>query len=63
MPSESFLRVEDLSKRFGDFIALNEINLEIKEGEFLTIVGPSGSGKSTLIRIIVGIDESFFKLF
>ena len=57
MPSESFLRVENLSKRFGDFIALNDINLEIKEGEFLTIVGPSGSGKSTLIRIIVGIDE------
>ena len=57
MPSESFLRVENLSKRFGDFIALSDINLEIKEGEFLTIVGPSGSGKSTLIRIIVGIDE------
>ena len=57
MPSESFLRVENLSKSFGDFIALNDINLEIKEGEFLTIVGPSGSGKSTLIRIIVGIDD------
>ena len=57
MPSESFLRVENLSKRFGDFIALSDINLEIKEGEFLTIVGPSGSGKSTLIRIIVGIDD------
>lgn len=57
MPSESVLRLESIVKRFGDFTALRGIDLDIDEGEFLTIVGPSGSGKTTLIRLLVGIDE------
>ena len=57
MSSEPILRLENISKRFGDFTALHGIDLDIEEGEFLTIVGPSGSGKSTLIRLLVGIEE------
>ena len=57
MRSEPILRLEGVSKHFGEFTALDNINLEIDEGEFLTIVGPSGSGKTTLIRILVGIEE------
>ncbi len=52
-----FLKIENITKRFGRFTALDRINLDISEGEFLTIVGPSGSGKSTLIRLLVGIDD------
>ena len=57
MSSETILRLENIVKRFNDFTAVNGINLDILEGEFLTIVGPSGSGKSTLIRLLVGMDE------
>ena len=54
---QPFLRIENLTKRFGRFVALDRVTLDIAEGEFLTIVGPSGSGKSTLIRLLVGIDD------
>lgn len=57
MQSELVLRLESIVKRFGSFTALRSIDLDIYEGEFLTIVGPSGSGKTTLIRLLVGIDE------
>ena len=48
--------VENLSKKFGTFKALDHINLEIKTGSLVALVGPSGSGKSTLLRIIAGLD-------
>ncbi|KAB2886523.1 MAG: ABC transporter ATP-binding protein [Albidovulum sp.] len=57
MVGQPFLRIENVTKRFGRFTAVDRISLDIAEGEFLTIVGPSGSGKSTLIRLLVGIDE------
>lgn len=57
MSSDPILRLDGIVKRFGDFTALHGIDLDISEGEFLTIVGPSGSGKSTLIRLLVGMDE------
>jgi spermidine/putrescine transport system ATP-binding protein len=57
MAGRTFLRMENVTKRFGRFTALDRITLDIAEGEFLTIVGPSGSGKSTLIRLLVGIDD------
>ncbi|MEO8013318.1 MAG: ATP-binding cassette domain-containing protein, partial [Polaromonas sp.] len=46
------IRISQLQKRYGDFIALHDINLDIAEGEVVVVVGPSGSGKSTLIRCI-----------
>jgi len=57
MTADPILRLEGIVKRFGDFTALHGIDLEINDGEFLTIVGPSGSGKTTLIRLLVGIEE------
>jgi len=57
MSTEPVLRLENITKKFGNFTALHGIDLDIPEGEFLTIVGPSGSGKTTLIRILVGMDE------
>lgn len=57
MDSSALLRLRGVNKKFGDFTALKEIDLDIVEGEFFTIVGPSGSGKSTLIRLLVGMDE------
>ena len=40
-------------------IILNNLNLDVKEGEFVTIVGPSGCGKSTLLNILAGMDTSY----
>ena len=51
------LLIENVSKRFGDFQALNHVNLEIKSGSLIALIGPSGSGKSTLLRIIAGLDR------
>ncbi|WP_424934349.1 ABC transporter ATP-binding protein [Amaricoccus macauensis] len=57
MTSDALLRLEGVVKRFGPFTALHGVDLDIREGEFFTIVGPSGSGKSTMIRLLVGMDE------
>ena len=51
------LRLRRVSKRFGDVIAVAEIDLEIAHREFVVIVGPSGCGKSTLLRVIAGLEE------
>ena len=51
-----YLVIEDLSKRFGDFVALKDINLTIDESEFVCFLGPSGCGKTTLLRAIAGLD-------
>ena len=47
------IKFEDVSKVYkGDFVALEDIDLEIKEGEFVSIVGQSGAGKSTILKLI-----------
>ncbi len=48
----NIIEINDLNKWYGDFHALKNINLKVKEGEIIVICGPSGSGKSTLIRCI-----------
>jgi len=48
----SVVRIEGVTKRFGQTTALQEIDLSIAEGEFVSLIGPSGCGKSTLLRII-----------
>ncbi|HBN32568.1 MAG TPA: ABC transporter ATP-binding protein [Rhodobacteraceae bacterium] len=52
--SEGNLKICDLSKNFGNFCAVDTVNLMIKKGEFLTLLGPSGSGKTTLLMMIAG---------
>ena len=55
--SEEIIRIEHLRKRYGDLQVLDDINLTIKRGEKLVILGPSGSGKSTLIRCINRLEK------
>jgi spermidine/putrescine ABC transporter ATP-binding subunit len=50
----SGVKINNVVKRFGDFTALHELNLEIQEGEFLSLLGPSGCGKTTTLRLIAG---------
>ena len=49
----------DVSKQFGtDVLAVNRLNLEVGEGEFLILVGPSGCGKTTALRMVAGLEEA-----
>ncbi len=53
----SYLQIKNIRKTFGNFVALDNINFELKKGEFLCLLGPSGCGKTTLLRIIAGLEE------
>ncbi|MFL9924047.1 ABC transporter ATP-binding protein [Herbaspirillum lusitanum] len=56
-PAESLLRLDGISKTFGSTTALKGLNVDIRKGEFVTVVGPSGCGKSTLFNIVAGLEE------
>ena len=49
------IRIEKLRKVFGDLVAIDDLDLQVKEGEYLTILGPTGAGKTTLLRLIAGL--------
>ncbi|CAH1200545.1 Aliphatic sulfonates import ATP-binding protein SsuB [Paenibacillus plantiphilus] len=57
------LTIDNLNKTFavpsGDVVALHNIGLKVKKGEFITIIGPSGCGKSTLLKIVAGLDTGY----
>ena len=50
------ITVSDVNKRFGDFVALEDVNLDVPSGSLTALLGPSGSGKSTLLRVIAGLE-------
>ncbi|MCD2167698.1 ABC transporter ATP-binding protein [Comamonas koreensis] len=50
----SFLRIEGLAKRFGDFVAVKDFHLDVHRGEFVSLLGPSGCGKTTTLQMIAG---------
>ena len=51
---EQTVRLRDLTKRFGEVVAVDRVHLDVKRGEFITLLGPSGSGKTTILLMIAG---------
>src|SRR6478735_7447285 len=52
----SAVRLESITKRFGAVTAVDDLDLEIRDGEFFSMLGPSGSGKTTVLRMIAGFE-------
>ena len=51
------ISLRNLTKRWGDFVAVDDQSLEIRDQEFLVLLGPSGCGKTTTMRMIAGLEE------
>ena len=56
--AQHIIDIENVSKRFGEKVALKNINLYVRKGEFMTILGPSGCGKTTLLRLLAGFETA-----
>jgi iron(III) transport system ATP-binding protein len=54
--AKPYLQIDRLTKKFGNFVALDSVSLEVYEGEFICFLGPSGCGKTTFLRAIAGLD-------
>lgn len=56
--TQNIIEVKDITKKFGDVLALHNISFTVKKGEMLAIIGPNGSGKSTLMHILLGLETA-----
>src|ERR1700761_6757678 len=56
--SMSNVLLENVSRRFGDFAAVSDVDLRVGQGEFVTLLGPSGCGKTTTLRMVAGLEQN-----
>ena len=54
---DTTITIKNLTKKFGELAAVNNVSLTIEPGTFLTLLGPSGCGKTTLLRCVAGLEE------
>lgn len=55
--SDAMLTIENLCKKYGKRLVLEDISFDVKKGEFVSLLGPSGCGKTTILRLLIGIDQ------
>ena len=54
-----YLKIDNLTKKFGDFTAVENINIDLEKGEMVALLGGSGCGKTTILRMIAGFIEPY----
>ena len=57
-PTAAAVRLAGIRKSYGDVVAIEDLSLEVRSGEFFTMLGPSGSGKTTTLRVIAGFEPA-----
>jgi nitrate/nitrite transport system ATP-binding protein len=58
MSTEAFLKIEGLAKRYGDSTVFDQVNFDVRQGEFVCIVGHSGCGKTTILNVLAGLEHA-----